>query len=434
MKPKKEKTFILDTNVLIHRPDAFYSFKGAEVIIPLWVFEELDSLKRDRQGRGKSARDAIRKVNELCSRGSLQDGIRLEGGGVLKVGLTHSSKVPQGMILDKMDNKIVLCALEQKEAGKEVFFVSKDINARIKATALGVKAVDYEKHKVNISSLYSGVREEVLDNEQLVSFLENGTIEWKEKLFPNQYFTLKSNEDKTIYIGRAKEDKSHIELRNSLSDPIIGIKPLNLRQSIAFDLLLDDDIPLVSLLGPAGTGKTLLALTAALYSVMVKKAYSRVLVSRPIIPMGNDIGYLPGAKQSKMSHWMQPIFDNLEQIINGAHQQNLKSIDQLINNKTLEIEALTYIRGRSLPKQYIIIDEAQNLTPHEVKTIVSRAGSGSKLILTGDPFQIDSPYLDAESNGLSYLIEVLKGQSLAGHVTLAKSERSLLAKMATELL
>jgi PhoH-like ATPase len=209
---------------------------------------------------------------------------------------------------------------------------------------------------------------------------------------------------------------------------------MNIKQRVAFDLLMDDSIPLVTIVGKAGTGKTLLALAAALKKTLEEKQYSRVLVSRPIIPMGQDLGYMPGHKQAKMSHWMQPVFDNLEYIIESARQQNLKSIDQLLNNKIMEIEAITYIRGRSLPRQYIIIDEAQNLTPHEVKTIVSRAGDGSKVVLTGDPYQIDSPYLDAESNGLTYLVEAFKEQKLAGHISLAKSERSPLAELATELL
>ena len=215
---------------------------------------------------------------------------------------------------------------------------------------------------------------------------------------------------------------------------VSGIKPLNEKQIIALDLLLDDSISLVTLVGKAGTGKTLLAIAAGLKKVLDENIYSRVLVSRPVIPMGKDIGYLPGAKSEKLSHWMRPLFDNLEYIITNQNRKNLKSIQSLIDNKLIEIEALTYMRGRSLPEQFIIIDEAQNLSPHEVKTIVSRAGAGTKVVLTGDPYQIDSPYLDSNSNGLSYLVEAFKGQECFGHIILDHSERSELAELATELL
>jgi PhoH-like ATPase len=209
---------------------------------------------------------------------------------------------------------------------------------------------------------------------------------------------------------------------------------LNAEQRIALELLLDDDVHLVSLVGKAGTGKTLLAIAAGLKMTLEDKRYSRVLVSRPVIPLGKDIGYLPGAKSEKLSHWMHPFFDNLEYLISVYKRQNMKNPDQLLNNKVIELEALSYIRGRSLPGQFIIIDEAQNLSPHEIKTIVSRVGEGSKIVLTGDPYQIDSPYLDSNSNGLSYLVETLKGQEIFGHVTLQKSERSKLAELAAELL
>ncbi len=435
---KLAKTFVLDTNVLIHRPDAFLSFRNSLVVIPLWVFEELDSLKRDHAGRGRSARQAIRYINESSKKGNLQKGVKLPSGGILKVGLAQNALLPSDLALDKMDNKIIRCALALKQRGENVFFVSKDINARIKAGVLGLKAVDYEKHKVSMEHLYDGVLETALPNEALAGFQLAGSMSWDEKsLYPHQYVLFhgeKPDKSRTRHIGRWHSAEKLLKYVESWQEPVMGIKPLNVKQRMAFDLLLDDSVPLVTLVGKAGTGKTLLALAAALKKTLDNKQYARVLVSRPIIPMGQDLGYLPGQKQAKMSHWMQPVFDNLEFIIDSAQQQNLKSIDQLLNNKVMEIEAITYIRGRSLPRQYIIIDEAQNLTPHEVKTIVSRAGDGSKVVFTGDPYQIDSPYLDAESNGLTYLVEAFKEQSLAGHISLAKSERSPLAELATELL
>ncbi len=408
------------------------------VIIPLWVFEELDNLKRDDSARGRSAREAIRQINELSSRGNLQEGIKLTGsGGMLKVGFSHGVKIPGDVSLDKMDNKIILCALSQMQAGQDVFFVSKDINARLKASALGIKAVDYAKDRVSMEHLYSGVVESSITEKALEDFENSERMTWEDRpLFPNQYvvFHHGSGSERKTQIGRQVQDKEEVYLIPSWQKSVLGVKPLNINQRIAFDLLLDDSVPLVTLIGIAGTGKTLLALAAALHKTLEDKKYSRVLVSRPIIPMGKDIGYLPGAKQVKMSHWMQPIFDNIEIIIDSAKQQNIKSVESLLHSKLLEIEAITYIRGRSLPRQYIIIDEAQNLTPHEVKTIVSRAGNGSKVVLTGDPYQIDSPYLDAESNGLTYLVEAFKEESLAGHVSLSKSERSSLAELAARIL
>ena len=412
------------------------SFRDSLVIIPLWVFEELDNLKRDHAGRGRSARQAIRYINDFSKRGSLQDGVKLPSGGTLRVGFAQDAQVPGDLKIDKMDNKIILCALSLMQRGDDVFFVSKDINARIKAAVLGIKAVDYEKNKVSMEHLYEGVVESSISDEMLTDFQMAGRLAWEDRpLLPHQFVLFKQEkENRTVHIGRRLEEEGLLKYIESWQEPVMGVKPLNVKQRMAFDLLMDDTIPLVTLVGKAGTGKTLLAIAAALKKTLEEKQYARVLVSRPIIPMGQDLGYLPGQKQAKMSHWMQPVFDNLEFIIDSAKQQNLKSIDQLLNNKVMEIEAITYIRGRSLPRQYIIIDEAQNLTPHEVKTIVSRAGDGSKVVLTGDPYQIDSPYLDAESNGLTYLVEAFKGQNLAGHISLAKSERSPLAELAAELL
>ena len=284
-------------------------------------------------------------------------------------------------------------------------------------------------------SLFGGMTEMTLDDEEFEQFRIDGYREYNENILPNEFVIVhKKGQGKTVHLGRYNEEEKRLDFVNSHQESVLGIKPLNIHQRMAFDLLLDDSVPLVTMVGRAGTGKTLLALAAALKKTLNDKKYSRVLVTRPIIPMGNDIGYLPGAKQAKMTHWMQPVFDNLELIIESGKQQNLKSIDQLLNNKVIEIEALTYIRGRSLPRQYIIIDEAQNLTPHEVKTIVSRAGEDTKVILCGDPYQIDSPYLDAESNGLSYLVESFKSVSLSGHITLSHTERSPLAELAAELL
>ncbi|OQY33629.1 MAG: phosphate starvation-inducible protein PhoH [Spirochaetaceae bacterium 4572_59] len=434
---ERTKTFVIDTNVLIHRPDAIMSFRDSIVVIPIWVLEELDNLKTEHEGRGRSARAAIRFMNGVSRHGNLQQGVKLDNGGILKVVLEFDRSVEESLASSKMDNKIILCAKYMQQHNSDVFFVSKDINARIKAISIGIKAVDYEKHKVDMQTLYQGFRE--LDGERKIldKLVSEGVAEAPEAhMYPNQYLMLREGgESKAFQLARYnKADNTVIHISSTMEESIMGIRPLNPQQRIAFDLLMNDDIKLLTLVGKAGTGKTLLALAAGLQKTMDEKKYTRVLLSRPIIPMGKDIGYLPGAKNQKMSHWMQPLFDNLEYIIDEAHRQSLKSVDQVMNNKTIEIEALTYIRGRSLPRQFIIIDEAQNLSPHEVKTIVSRAGEGTKVVLTGDPYQIDNPYLDAESNGLSCLVEAFRDVELAGHITLGHSERSPLAELASELL
>jgi PhoH-like ATPase len=428
------KTFVIDTNVLIHNPEAVMSFRDNEIVIPLWVLEELDHLKSYSDQRGKSAREAIRFIATATKNGNLHDGVKLENGSILRVVMTMSKDIPEGFLLDKNDNKIIMTAYALQQQGKRVFFVSKDINARVKAVSLGLRAVDYEKQKVDINTLYSGYRDSDVSADTFDTFERDRVIPWKDTLHPNEYAVLNDRVNSRTAIGRYDVASRVLNWITREIDPICGISALNERQRIAIDLLMDDTIPLVTLLGKAGTGKTLLAIAIGLKKVIEEKKYSRMLVSRPVVPVGKDIGYLPGEKTVKMSNWMEPLFDNLEYILGVYKRPSLKSMDQLIKDKTLEIEALSFIRGRSLPNQFIIIDEAQNLTPHEVKTIVSRAGENTKVVLTGDPYQIDNMYLDANSNGLTYLVDAFKGQTVFGHVILQKSERSTLAELATELL
>lgn len=434
VKSQENKVFVIDTNVFIHKPDAILSFKDNEVVVPLWVLEELDSLKSYSDERGRNARHAIRLLDELGKHGDLHKGVRMENGSILKVILSNSRDLPSDMLIDKVDNKIILTALSLQRQGKKVFFVSKDINARVKATVLGIKAVDYEKQQVNISSLYSGYKEQFCSQSTAKELKELGNIEWPEELRANEFLLLKEKEEQETLLTRWNSSINRLVLSKTSGEPVSGIRALNDQQSMAIDLLLDPAVSLVTLVGKAGTGKTLLAIAAGLKSVLEDEAYTRVMVTRPVIPMGKDIGFLPGDKSEKLSHWMQPLFDNLDYILSVYKRSNIKNTESLLANKLIEIEALTYIRGRSLPNQYIIIDEAQNLSPHEIKTIVSRAGEGSKMVLTGDPYQIDSPYLDSNSNGLTYLVEAFKGQKLFGHVTLYRSERSELAELAAELL
>lgn len=428
------KTFVIDTNVFIHKPDCILSFRDNVVVVPLWVLEELDKLKTYSDERGRNARHAIRLLDECSRKGSLSEGVKMENGSILRVVMTHPEDVPVDLIADKPDNKIIFTAYQLAKQGQMVFFVSKDINARVKATALGIKAVDYEKQKVNIDKLYAGYTELDATAENVAILRTERRLKWTDTAPPNHYFLLHDRVHDETVLGRFLRATNELEHVDYKMPSVAGVRPLNDQQRIAFDLLLDESVNLVTLVGQAGTGKTLLAIAAGLRMTLEERKYARVLISRPVIPMGKDIGYLPGPKSEKLSHWMQPLFDNLEYILSVYKHQNIKSAEQLVNNKVIELEALTYIRGRSLPGQFIVIDEAQNLSPHEVKTIVSRAGEGSKVVLTGDPHQIDSPYLDANSNGLSYLVEAFKGQDIFGHVTLHKSERSQLAELAAELL
>jgi PhoH-like ATPase len=294
--------------------------------------------------------------------------------------------------------------------------------------------VDYEKQKVDIATLYQGLREVDSSGESLSRLEGTGELPWKERLYPNEFLLLRDRVSGGKVLARSDIDNQRILALPAWDGQVAGIAPLNERQRVALELLLDDEVRLVTLVGKAGTGKTLLAIAAGLRRTCEDKKYARMLVTRPVVPVGKDIGYLPGEKSAKMSNWMQPLFDNLEFILGEYKRQNVKSVDQLIKDKVLEIEALSFIRGRSLPSQYMIVDEAQNLTPHEIKTIVSRAGKDTKVVLTGDPYQIDNMYLDANSNGLSFLVDAFKGQRIFGHVTLQRSERSELAELAASLL
>lgn len=429
---EQPKIFVIDTNVLIHYPEAIMSFRDEEIVLPLKVLEELDGLKTYPDQRGKSAREAIRFLDKLVGKGNLNEGIKLDNGSVLMVSMALPDKMPPGFDKSKNDNNILMCAYQLKAEGRQVFFVSKDINARVKATAIGVRAVDYEKQKVDIASLYTGVVEADVPGDTIARLDGTGELPWKDTLRWNQFAILRSGQEERI--ARWDGDASALRAVRQELGSVSGISPLNAHQRVAMELLLDDSLSLVSLVGKAGTGKTLLAIAVGLRKVFDEKRYSRMLVSRPVVPVGKDIGFLPGEKQAKMSNWMQPIFDNLEYILSVYKRDKVKSVDQLIKDKLIEIEALSFIRGRSLPNQFIVIDEAQNLTPHEIKTIVSRAGEGAKVVLTGDPDQIDNMYLDANSNGLSYLVDRFKGQKVFGHITLKRSERSNLAELASQLL
>lgn len=432
-----QKTFVLDTNVILHSYTALTSFSDNKVVIPFVVIEELDRFKGLSDERGRNARSAIRFLDKLRTKGKLYEGVSIENKGVIKVELDINSKAhaPNGFELKGSDWKILSTCLYLQSKGEKVIFISKDMNARIMADVLKIETQDFEKFKINFEEIYTGWQEMELSSDEISGFYKKKEIKVKAELLPNQFLLMKEKNGSSSAIGRySAKTKTVVPLRFG-DNAIWGVKPLNVGQKFAFELLLDDAVSLVCLIGKAGTGKTLLALAAGLQKVTDDKIYKRIIVSRPIVPLGKDIGYLPGTKEEKLENWMQPIFDNLEFILDrGKENDEKETMKYLLDSKVIELEAITYIRGRSIPRQYMIVDEAQNLTPHEIKTVISRAGTGTKIILTGDPYQIDNPYLDANSNGLSYTIEHFKGQEIFGQIFLEKSERSKLASLAAELL
>ena len=435
------KSFVLDTNVLLHDPAALMAFADNEVVLPFQVIEELDRFKKVSDDVGQHARQVIRTLDRLRTKGRLVGGVPVEEtGGTLRV--VMNDEVPDNPNLQRgrPDDRIIGVAYNLMQSGRPTVFISKDINARIKSDALGIKTMDYEKHKVDFSHIYLGYREIEVDR-PTVDRLENekAVDPPADDLQPNEFAILIDAERKDHRaIGRFDPHQGKLVALLHGARTYQNVSARNPQQQMAIELLMLDSVRLVTLLGPAGTGKTLLAVACGMQKVIAEKKYEKLLVSRPIIPFGQDIGYLPGAKEEKLYHWMQPIFDNLAYILRtkktGGDGGMDDRIQDLIDSGTVELEALTYIRGRSIPDQYIIVDEAQNLTPREIKTVVSRIGEDSKLVLTGDPWQIDNPYLDSSSNGLSYAAERMKGLELAGHVMLKTSERSELASLAAQRL
>lgn len=432
------KTFILDTNVLLHDPESITKFPRSDVVIPIAVLEEMDNMKRLPNELGKNARSVIRFLDSLKTfgKGNLHEGVTLENDAIIRIQLEIKTDLKFQFSLAVNDNRILMAAYLLKERGQNVIFVSKDFAARIKAEALGLEAEDYENLKVSYETIYKGIRKCDTDKQSIDLFYKDGILP-----APSDMVDLKSNEYCILNAplehssAVAKYDLQKKELEALLKMPNVwGIKPRNVEQRCAMDLLLRDDIKLVTLVGPAGTGKTLLALACGLRKVFDEGVYSRILVSRPIVPLGKDIGYLPGTKEEKLFHWMQPIYDNLEFLCDSTGKGTTDTLNWVMDSKKIEMEAVTYIRGRSLPKMYMIVDEAQNLTPHEIKTVISRAGEGTKVILTGDPTQIDNPYLDKDSNGLTYTVGRFSNQKIFGHIFLEKTERSELAALATEVL
>lgn len=410
-------------------------FPRSHVIIPVAVLEELDKMKKFPNELGKNARDSIRLLDSLknIGKGNLHTGVKLESGAVVRIQPEVRTDYKYTFAMTINDNRIIMAAFLLHEQGEKVVFVSKDFGARIKAEAIGLEAEDYENLKYNFESIYKGIRRLDITKHSIDEFYKDGHLEIPDlHSHPNEYYILNSPEHTSAV---AKYDISRQRLENLIKFPNIwGIKPRNVEQRCSMDLLLRDDVKLVTLVGPAGTGKTLMALACGMKKVFDDGSYSRILVSRPIMPLGRDIGYLPGSKEEKLLPWMQPIFDNLEFLCASTGGESSDTLKWVLDSKKIEMEAVTYIRGRSLPKMYIIVDEAQNLTPHEIKTIISRAGEGTKVVLAGDPTQIDNPYLDKDSNGLTYAVGKFMEHRLYGHMFLDKTERSELAALAAEIL
>ncbi len=459
----EKKIYVIDTNVFIHDPLVLNSFHTAEVGIPLVVIKELDQFKSDVGSKGRNAREAIRILDRLREEGSLAHGVVYAQDILVRILPTPLPDMVKRIALDDNDDRILASALELKQQGYLVTFITKDLNMRVRANALDIHAEDYKKEHVAEDDFYKGWRSYELSAGEFQgdhpAILKE--ILQEQSLFLNEFVVLKSKRNEENYRVFRYQGSERFKAVHA-PELLWPIRPKNWAQLMAFDLLFDDEIQMVSLLGPAGTGKTFLVLVAAMHKLLIEHSYKKVLVARPVEPLGRDIGFLPGDIQDKLFTWMQPVRDNMELIIHKAHSAydqglyddlyqkddkgrkrrkkkkddkwRVPSVDELISGGLLSLEAITYMRGRSIPDQYILIDEVQNLTLHEVKTLITRVGEGSKIILAGDPYQIDSPYLDFSSNGLVLASEKLKGTSICASVFLQKSERSLLSQLAGELL
>ena len=456
-----KKNFVLDTNVLLDNPHSFLRFAENNVVIPITVLEELDKFKRDLTTVGRNARAVARLLDRYRAAGDLSKGVPMENGGTLRVmtNLGHEPPMPFPTLGKTADSLIIATALKLKKLEElPVVFVTRDINLRLRADAIGLDAANYtEEEVVPADEMYSGRAAFEVSREEYENFLTVGAIAGEKfELLANQCATLTvTDEPELVTDARYHLESKQLRAISRKCENVWGIQPRNEEQAFALDMLLDDEVELVTLSGKAGTGKTLLVIAAGMSKVVDEKAYIKLVVARPIMPMGKELGFLPGAVGDKMRPWMQPVFDNLELIMNarekGQAQEKptqhrsrkgrnkgkktaTENIRNLADTGVLEVEPLTYIRGRSLPKQFLVIDEAQNLTNHEVKTIITRASEGTKVVLTGDPDQIDNPFLDAATNGLSTVVERFKGEELAGHITLVKGERSPLSELASNIL
>ena len=437
------KNFVLDTNVLLHDPNSLLNFQDNCVLVPIEVIEEIDRFKRESSELGQNARTVSRMLDGFRAQGHLSAGVKLPNGGHLRVVFKkRTARNGSGNGRSKehtVDDRILaLClGIQKREPKRPTILVTKDINLRIKADALGLPAEDYETDRVFITDLYTGMIEIMMNPETIARFRANSELDLPsdKQYAPNEYVTL-ADDTNPKRAALAKVDLSGTKLVPILDsrDGVWGIKPRNREQHFAFDALLDDRVKLVTLMGKAGTGKTLLAMAAGLKRTVLDREFRRLVVARPTVSMGKELGFLPGSLEEKLAPWMQPIHDALEMLsdLNMGHDHR-RSTD-LMRSGSIVVEALSYIRGRSIANQFMIIDEAQNLTPLEVKTIVTRVGHGTKIVFTGDPYQIDNPYVDSSSNGFNYVVSRFRTHAIAAHIELQKGERSELAELAANVL
>lgn len=436
------KNYILDTNVLLHDPHSLMSFAENSVLIPIEVIEEMDRFKRESTELGQNARSVSRMLDRFRVEGHLSEGVGLPNGGQLKIVFHKNGGEKNGhgaLASDSVDNRILMmaAAIQKLQPKNPTILVSKDINLRIKADAIGLQAEDYESDHISITDLYTGMIDLSVSSEKMAEFRAKGELplENGRKSFPNEYCTL-TDESNPKKAALTKVDATGTKLVPIVDcrEGVWGIKPRNREQHFALDAVLDDRVKLVTLMGKAGTGKTLLAMAAGLKRVVNDREFRRLIVARPTISMGKELGFLPGSLEEKLAPWMQPIHDALEMLsdLNMGHDHRRSG--DLMRSGSIVVEALSYIRGRSIANQFMIIDEAQNLTPLEAKTIITRVGNGTKIVFTGDPYQIDNPYVDSSSNGFNYVVSRFRDHAIAAHVELQKGERSELAELAANIL
>ena len=434
-----KKNYVLDTNIVLYDPQSIFRFDDNNVILPIYVIEEVDKFKHEATERGRNARQISRSLDALRAEGSLTKGVKLPGGGVLQIVVPATRpELVSAIDMSTMDAAILQMAINVRRdrPDEPTIFVTMDCNLRIRADALGMVVETYESNSVSSDELGTGIIEVQVTDDDVASFFQEGSLQLDQDIPTNSSILLVGDTEGSKAMGRYDSKISGVKSLNVPREGVMGVRPRNREQSMALDLLVDPSIRLVTLIGKAGCGKTLLAIAAGLKAVLEDGEYTKILVSRPVMPLGKDLGYLPGSIEEKLNPWMQPIFDNLEFIFSkeGSRKKSNQTYADLMESGQLQVEPLTYIRGRSLPQQYFIVDEAQNLTPHEVKTIITRAGDGTKIVLTGDPGQIDNPYVDSASNGLTVAADRFRGQACAGHIVLTQGERSELADLATKLL
>jgi PhoH-like ATPase len=434
-----KKSYVIDTSVLLTNYNSIHQFSNNDIVIPFKVLEEIDKHKQRQDGVGSNARMIIRILDRLRNKGNLHNGVRpAKGKGLISIKQYDRDCIDNNLDLANADNQIIATAITEKQrvGRRKVIVVTRDINMRVKCDALGIPTEDYVSDQVvnDTTELYTGFVNHLVD-EQIIDQFYNSEDVFLEKedikLFANQFVMLvSSSNNKKTALAKFVSYSSPLKRVPEYKNGIWGLKPRNKEQMFSINLLLDPEVPIVTIIGKAGCGKTLVALAAGLEQVIEKDTYKKLVVSRPVQPVGKDIGFLPGTLEEKMKPWIMPIQDNLDFLMNGTKD----SMSMYFEDGTIEIEALTYIRGRSISNAFIIIDEAQNLTVHELKTIVTRVGEGTKIVLTGDIEQIDNTYLDSTSNGLSYAIEKFKTHDLSGHVSLSKGERSKVATLAAKIL